>query len=332
MAKKVEYSGTWVLPSRYKREQPQPVDYSSYFDSLQDATDYAAGLNTEQGIAYIGQIISVKVDETKEGEPIVKLYKIADSKGTLKPIYDEDNIGSAIISGGVDFKGAFPTTATAVKKGYMYIATATKTYGSITVEKNDYLLAKEDLNLPANPTQTDIEKFVILEQNLTGAITNINVTGSGNYVKSVNRNGQNANQLDVNLGTLPTPPKPLLSITKQYGKLNGELPYDTISKQGAYAEYPLHSGSNFVPSVLDNLPFDKVDSSIANSWFSVKLNGVELEAAYDYHGEDYSTIDHDYTVVKLAKSEYVVVFSSEISSILSEDDLIAVTYCRTFDL
>lgn len=313
MAKIVNWVGSWVLPSRYKREQPQPADFSSYFDSKAQAIEYANGSNTDQGVSYVGQIISV--NEGTANAPDIKLYKVADAAGTLKPIYDEDNIGSAAISG-VDFKGAFPTTATTVKKGYMYIATATKTYGTITVEKDDYLLAKQDLNLPANPTQTDIEKFVILEQNLTGALTQ--VTGgaaqSGKYVSSVIQDG---NVVRVTMATLPTP-----SAGNTY-----------VNTSERYYGIDLTDGVLDILKQFDHLSavFEKTynlpDKRIFYNMVNVYINGVLLEPTiYNTDGKEVQTGDYE-LVYNEDPISVSIDFKNLLKSIkIDDDDAIVVTW------
>lgn len=160
-----------TLGLAFTRTNPKPIDASSYFNDKVEAEEYASNGAT----SYVGQILQVN----EEGN--VKLYKIADIKGRLVPIYDEDNISSAGLEP-IGFQGDLPgegVEITGIKRGYEYVLQRDIYKGAeLIAHKNDYMIYHSDnvvFTVPTDTGWTDaiLSQWVILEQNITGAITGI---------------------------------------------------------------------------------------------------------------------------------------------------------------
>lgn len=181
MANIVKWASTWFLPNKIKRQNSQPLDYSDYFESLDEAKAYAKGTNTTQGVAYVGQLISVNVGTSDT--PNVVLYKIANVAGDLVPVYDEENLPEASVET-IGFKGELPQeeATISIKKGYEYLLGDRNISkdGVIVAETGDYLVYKgenQEYTIPKNDEWNEevLKDWIILEQNLTGVLKNVNV-------------------------------------------------------------------------------------------------------------------------------------------------------------
>jgi hypothetical protein len=67
------------LGFEFRRSNKKPVDVSSVWDSLEDAQNYAAGLDGTKGASYAGQIIAVLEGGEYHGY-------IIEEDGSLKPL------------------------------------------------------------------------------------------------------------------------------------------------------------------------------------------------------------------------------------------------------
>lgn len=181
MANIVKWASTWFLPNKIKRQNSQPLDYSDYFESLDEARAYANGTNTTQGVAYVGQLISVNVGTSDT--PNVVLHKIANVAGDLVPVYDEENLPKASVET-VGFRGELPPeeTTISIKKGYEYLLDDRNisNKGVIVAEIGDYLIYRgenKEYTIPKNDEWSEevLKDWVILEQNLTGVLKNVSV-------------------------------------------------------------------------------------------------------------------------------------------------------------
>lgn len=181
MANIVKWASTWFLPNKIKRQNSQPLDYSDYFESLDEAKAYAKGTNTTQGVAYVGQLISVNVGTSDI--PNVVLYKIANVAGDLVPVYDEENLPEASVET-VGFKGELPQeeATISIKKGYEYLLSDRNISkdGVIVAETGDYLVYKgenQEYTIPKNDEWNEevLKDWIILEQHLTGVLKNVSV-------------------------------------------------------------------------------------------------------------------------------------------------------------
>lgn len=289
MAKRIENIIQGKSFPTLARLDARPLDDSEYFKkSLVDGVE-VSGLEMASRyakyspIAYVGQILIV--DESNNDIPETHLYKIADTAGTLKPIYDADNISTAPIDS-VGFKGELPPAGEtlAPKSGYQYALNRDITNGPIPVaQAGDYLVFKpsdvSSLEIPADNNWTPAAQanWIILEQNLTNAVTLI--TGGdlqpNKYVKSIVQNGH---VVIVTTDTLPTIPTVYdWAIHNLYFKVTDDTEYK-------YGNIQKDDDSYYI-DLSDAPSYEKYEAIIASlvkeedlsRKISVKLNGVELE-------------------------------------------------------
>lgn len=94
------------LGFEFRRSNKKPVDVSSVWDSLEEAQNYAAGLDGTKGASYVGQIIAVLKDGKYHGYVIEEDYSLSplgDGGGggiTIDNIVSDD--GSIKITQGQD--------------------------------------------------------------------------------------------------------------------------------------------------------------------------------------------------------------------------------------
>ena len=69
------------FPLNFRRGNPNPLDNSSVWASLEAAQNYAAN----DPVAYVGQILTV-VTTAEDSTTSVKAYSIQDTDGTLKEV------------------------------------------------------------------------------------------------------------------------------------------------------------------------------------------------------------------------------------------------------
>lgn len=92
------------FPLNFRRGNPNPLDNSSVWSSLEAAQNYAA----TDPVAYVGQILTV-VTTAEDGTTSVKAYSIQDIAGTLKEVGSipvGDGLTIEVIDGKIALKGA----------------------------------------------------------------------------------------------------------------------------------------------------------------------------------------------------------------------------------
>lgn len=187
-----------------KRLNGTPDHPDLYFTALGTASD--TGVTTAYGfaknspLACVGDILTVATGSS------TRQFVILDTAGTLAEFYNSSNlnVGNIITERlaqyipNIGFQGDLPTVQTEIKKGQEYRAGRKLVGTSTTVMENDYLIAAQDYTLPAASSlstaaviETMLENFVVVEQNLTGALVGINGTNnavnftSGKYISKV---------------------------------------------------------------------------------------------------------------------------------------------------
>ena len=188
-------SGKMPLDRVVKRLNGTPDHPDLYFTALGTASD--TGVTTAYGfaknspLACVGDVLTVATGST------TKQYVILDTAGHLAEIYNSNNLNvNNLISAqlatyipNIGFQGDLPTGETEILKGQEFRAGRKLLGTSTTVMENDYLIATKDFTLPDSSELTDpdavetmLENFVVVEQNLTGALVGIN--GATNNVKT----------------------------------------------------------------------------------------------------------------------------------------------------
>ena len=92
------------FPLNFRRGNPNPLDNSSVWASLEAAQNYA----TNDPVAYVGQILTV-VTTAGNGNTSVKAYSIQDTAGTLKEVGSVpvgDGLTIEVVDGQIKLKGA----------------------------------------------------------------------------------------------------------------------------------------------------------------------------------------------------------------------------------
>ena len=92
------------FPLNFRRGNPNPLDNSSVWASLEAAQNYAAN----DPVAYVGQILTVVVTAS-DGTTSVKAYSIQDEAGTLKEVGSTpvgDDLTIEVVDGKIQLKGA----------------------------------------------------------------------------------------------------------------------------------------------------------------------------------------------------------------------------------
>lgn len=92
------------FPLNFRRGNPNPLDNSSVWASLEAAQNYAAN----DPVAYVGQILTV-VNKAEDGTTSVVAYSIQDEAGTLKEVGSTpvaDGLTVEIVDGKIQLKGA----------------------------------------------------------------------------------------------------------------------------------------------------------------------------------------------------------------------------------
>ena len=92
------------FPLNFRRGNPNPLDNSSVWASLEAAQNYAAN----DPVAYVGQILTV-VTTAENGTTSVKAYSIQDTAGTLKEVGSVpvgDGLTIEVVDGQIKLKGA----------------------------------------------------------------------------------------------------------------------------------------------------------------------------------------------------------------------------------
>ena len=197
-------SGKMPLDRVVKRLNGTPDHPDLYFTALGAASD--TGVNTAYGfaknspLACVGDILTVATGSS------TRQFVILDTAGTLAEFYNSSNLNvNNLISAqlatyipNIGFQGDLPTAQTDIKKGQEFRAGRKLVGTSTTVMENDYLIAKNNYTLPSSASlstaaaiETMLENFVVVEQNLTGALVGINGTNnavnftSGKYISKV---------------------------------------------------------------------------------------------------------------------------------------------------
>lgn len=291
MAKRIENIIQGKSFPTLARLDARPLDDSEYFKkSLVDGVE-VSGLEMASRyakyspIAYVGQILIV--DESNNDIPETHLYKIADTAGTLKPIYDADNISTAPIDS-VGFKGELPAAGETLtpKSGYQYVLNRDITNGTIPVaQAGDYMVFKpsdvSSLEIPADNNWTPAEQanWIVLEQNLTNAVTL--VTGgelqANKYVKAIVQNGHVVTVITDTLPTIPTVYD--WAIHNLYFKVTDDTTkYGPIQRDEDSRYYiDLATSPFYTTDKYEAIIAALVKEETLSRNISVKLNGVELE-------------------------------------------------------
>ena len=92
------------FPLNFRRGNPNPLDNSSVWASLEAAQNYAA----TDPVAYVGQVLTV-VNTAEDGTQSVTAYTIQDESGTLKEVGSVpvgDDLTIEVVDGKIQLKGA----------------------------------------------------------------------------------------------------------------------------------------------------------------------------------------------------------------------------------
>lgn len=349
-------SGKMPLDRSVKRLNALPDHPDLYFTSLGSSSDTgvdtAYGFAKNSALACVGDVLTVVSGST------TKQYIILNESGALAELYNSNNLNvNSLISAqlatyipNIGFQGDLPTAQTAVKKGQEFRAGRQLIGTSTTVQVNDYLIAKQDFTLPASSSlntaaaiETMLANFVVVEQNLTGAIVGIsgatnnvlNLT-SGKFiskievdsngklkftesdlpVKSVTISGSgdvitgasySNGVLTITKGNFPTIKHPVLHTLvfkdKKAGTGPNGIAYGAITMNDTVAVVSLSTHPKFALPAFHPEQF--------RNRLIVAVNGVSQNYLEDYQ------------VVK-SNNEIIVTFSPE--SGVTPDDNIAVTY------
>ena len=327
-------SGKMPLDRSVKRLNALPDHPDLYFTSLGSSSDTgvdtAYGFAKNSALACVGDVLTVVSGST------TKQYIILNESGALAELYNSNNLNvNSLISAqlatyipNIGFQGDLPTAQTAVKKGQEFRAGRQLIGTSTTVQVNDYLIAKQDFTLPASSSlntaaaiETMLANFVVVEQNLTGAIVGIsgatnnvlNLT-SGKFISKieVDSNGKlkfTESDLPVKSVTITGSGDTIASASYSNGVLTltkGSLPVIKypVTLSSSTVSVNLTAHAKFVPPVFAPARF--------RSSFIVAVNGITLNYLEDYR------------VSVGSNSEVVIIFTSE--SGVETDDNIAVTY------
>lgn len=319
MAEIVDFKNSFGMPLTIRRENAMPLDFSFYFNNIDDAEAYANGSDTTHGVAYVGQLI--QVNEGSETEPKITVYKIANKKGQLSPIYDEDNIATASLEN-IGFEGELPVAGTSlnIKKGHQYVLTRELTNGDAHVaEPGDYFVYKGadtvGYVIPADNAWTSsvINDWVILEQNLTNAITSITptTTTDGKYVKKIKQEGH---VLEIIYGDFPTIEHPLAyNVCRRYtGYGASEAVSPGFEQLKDIIEISWYE--------LDEI-YKVIETKGVADAIKVYMNGVLLNPSYHTDKGDYTG---DYELVYIKNIGVRIVFN--ITDLFDANDIVTISF------
>lgn len=177
------------FPLNFRRGNPNPLDNSSVWASLESAQAYAAN----DPVAYVGQILTV-VDNT---EGIATVYSIQDEAGTLKkvgtsPVGDESTITVAE-DGTVSLFGVAGLELT-----------RTEADGSTTKIKYQPLLVDGKLTW-VEPSATTVEGLAAEIEGIKTRLSAVETTvgdAEGGLVKDVADNAANIDDINTKIGTV----------------------------------------------------------------------------------------------------------------------------------
>lgn len=177
------------FPLNFRRGNPNPLDNSSVWASLEAAQNYA----TSDPVAYVGQILTV-VDNT---EGIATVYSIQDEAGTLKkvgtsPVGDESTITVAE-DGTVSLFGVAGLELT-----------RTEADGSTTKIKYQPLLVDGKLTW-VEPSATTVEGLAAEIEGIKTRLSAVKTTvgnAEGGLVKDVADNAANIDDINTKIGTV----------------------------------------------------------------------------------------------------------------------------------
>ena len=319
MAEIVDFKNSFGMPLTIRRENAMPLDFSFYFDNIDDAKAYTNGSDTTQGVAYVGQLI--QVNEGSATEPKITVYKIANKEGQLSPIYDEDNIAAAGLEN-IGFEGELPVAGTSlnVKKGHQYVLTRELTNGDTHVaEPGDYLVYKgadtAGYVIPADNAwrSSVVNDWVMLEQNLTNAITGITptTTTDGKYVKKIKQEGH---ILEIMYEEFPIIEYPLAyNVCRRY---TGYGASETVSP----GFEQLTDIITITWSKLDKI-YEAIGTKGVADAIKVYMNGVLLNPSYY---TDQGNYVGDYEVVYVESTGINIIFN--ITDIFNANDIVAISF------
>ena len=175
------------FPLNFRRGNPNPLDNSSVWASLEAAQNYAAN----DPVAYVGQILTVVIT-AEDGTTSVKAYSIQDEAGTLKEVGSVpvgDGLTIEVVDGQIKLKGAADAEVGAQPR--------IKEDGSIEwiVPSTDTV---DGLQTAVSGLQSDVSTL----QTDVNAIEAVVGNAEGGLVKDVADNTTNIATIDAKIGTV----------------------------------------------------------------------------------------------------------------------------------
>lgn len=199
------------MPLHIVRENPQPLDKTSFYDSYEKALEYATDTAEDESgkVAYFGQILTVfnPLDKTKNG-----VYRIdsLESQTVLTKLVDYEELEEKIIEintglSNAGYQGSYASLKNkeTLIKGMVFnilnseINDFLNDFAISDIEAGDWLIVKE--NIPfIDLTKDNFNNYIgVWEKNLTGAATTVtqltNTESSPDYfISSVTKENESS--------------------------------------------------------------------------------------------------------------------------------------------
>lgn len=175
------------FPLNFRRGNPNPLDNSSVWASLEAAQNYAAN----DPVAYVGQILTVVIT-AEDGTTSVKAYSIQDEAGTLKEVGSVpvgDGLTIEVVDGQIKLKGAADAEVGAQPRikddgSIEWIVPSTDTVDGLQT-------AVSGLQSDVSTLQTDVDAVEAVVGNAESGL-----------VKDVADNTANISAIDTKIGTV----------------------------------------------------------------------------------------------------------------------------------
>lgn len=175
------------FPLNFRRGNPNPLDNSSVWASLEAAQNYAAN----DPVAYVGQILTVVIT-AEDGTTSVKAYSIQDEAGTLKEVGSVpvgDGLTIEVIDGQIKLKGAADAEVGAQPR--------IKDDGSI-----EWIVPSTETVDGLQTTVAELQSDVSTLQTDVDAVEAVVGNAEGGLVKDVADNAANISAINTKIGTV----------------------------------------------------------------------------------------------------------------------------------
>lgn len=227
MAKIVDFTkfNSLGMPLHIVRENPQPLDKTSFYDTYEKALEYATDTAEDESgkVAYFGQILTVynSVNKTKNGvyridslESQTILTKLVDYE-ELEALVEEKIIDISTGLSNAGYQGSYRDLKSkeTLTKGMVFnileseIKEFLNDFAVSNVEAGDWLIVKEEIEFSDLKKDNFNDYIGVWEKNLTGAATTVtqstNTESSLDYVvTSVTKENQSS-EIKVVKSSLP---------------------------------------------------------------------------------------------------------------------------------